>query len=102
MNRWLRSISAVPRAQPEWRTSRRSTESLEQTSFSRRKPCSIVKGNYWFSRSTRMLWAVSRASVAADYGLLEGSPPVAGLLGAETLRRHHGIIDFGTRTLYLR
>jgi len=24
------------------------------------------------------------------------------LLGAETLRRHHGIIDFGTRTLYLR
>jgi predicted aspartyl protease len=35
-------------------------------------------------------------------GLLEGSPPVAGLLGAETLQRHHGIIDFGTRTLYLR
>ena len=35
-------------------------------------------------------------------GLLEGSPPVAGLLGAETLRRHHGIIDFGTRTLYLK
>jgi len=38
-------------------------------------------------------------------GLLEprdGGAPVAGLLGAETLRRHHGIIDFGTRTLYLR
>jgi predicted aspartyl protease len=35
-------------------------------------------------------------------GLLEGSPPVAGLLGAETLRRHNGIIDFGRRTLYLR
>jgi predicted aspartyl protease len=35
-------------------------------------------------------------------GLLEGSPPVAGLLGAETLRRHRGIIDFGTRTLYLQ
>src|SRR5216117_3299589 len=35
-------------------------------------------------------------------GLLDGSPPVAGLLGAETLRRHHGIIDFGTRTLYLK
>ena len=35
-------------------------------------------------------------------GLLGGSPPVAGLLGAETLRRHHGIIDFGTRTLYLK
>ena len=35
-------------------------------------------------------------------GLLEGSPPVAGLLGAETLRRHHGVIDFGTRTLYLK
>jgi predicted aspartyl protease len=35
-------------------------------------------------------------------GLLGGSPPVAGLLGGETLRRHHGIIDFGTRTLYLQ
>jgi predicted aspartyl protease len=35
-------------------------------------------------------------------GLLQGSPPVAGLLGAEILNRHHGIIDFGTRTLYLR
>ena len=35
-------------------------------------------------------------------GLLQASPPVAGLLGAEILRQHHGIIDFGTRTLYLR
>jgi predicted aspartyl protease len=35
-------------------------------------------------------------------GLLQGSPPVAGLLGAEVLKRHHGIIDFGTRTLYLK
>ena len=35
-------------------------------------------------------------------GLLDGSPPVAGLLGAEILNRHHGIIDFGTRTLYLK
>src|ERR1041385_803132 len=38
-------------------------------------------------------------------GLLDphdGRAPVAGLLGGETLRRHHGIIDFGTRTLYLR
>jgi hypothetical protein len=35
-------------------------------------------------------------------GLLQGSPPVAGLLGAEILHRHHGIIDFGTKTLYLR
>ena len=34
--------------------------------------------------------------------LLDGSPPVAGLLGSEILRRHHGIIDFGTRTLYLQ
>jgi predicted aspartyl protease len=34
-------------------------------------------------------------------GLLDGNPPVAGLLGAEILDRHHGIIDFGTRTLYL-
>ena len=29
-------------------------------------------------------------------GLLQASPPVAGLLGAELLRQHHGIIDFGT------
>jgi predicted aspartyl protease len=35
-------------------------------------------------------------------GLLQASPPVAGLLGAEILRQHHGIIDFGTRTLYLK
>ena len=35
-------------------------------------------------------------------GLLEANPPVAGLLGAEILRQHHGIIDFGTRTLYLK
>jgi hypothetical protein len=35
-------------------------------------------------------------------GLLDGKPPVAGLLGAEILNRHHGIIDFGTRTLYLK
>jgi Aspartyl protease len=34
-------------------------------------------------------------------GLLQGSPPVVGLLGAEILDRHHGIIDFGSRTLYL-
>jgi predicted aspartyl protease len=35
-------------------------------------------------------------------GLLNASPPVAGLLGSEILRRHHGIIDFGTKTLYLK
>jgi len=35
-------------------------------------------------------------------GLLRGSPPVAGLLGGEILNRHHGIIDFGSRTLYLK
>ena len=34
--------------------------------------------------------------------LLEAERPVAGLLGAEILDSHHGIIDFGTRTLYLR
>ena len=34
--------------------------------------------------------------------LLRGKPPVVGLLGAEILTRHHGIIDFGTKTLYLR
>lgn len=35
-------------------------------------------------------------------GLLNGKPPVAGLLGSEILRSHHGVIDFGTRTLYLK
>lgn len=30
------------------------------------------------------------------------SRPVAGLLGAELLKSHHAIIDFGTRTLYLK
>ena len=30
------------------------------------------------------------------------SPPVVGLLGAEVLKSHHAIIDFGTRTLYLK
>jgi predicted aspartyl protease len=34
--------------------------------------------------------------------LLDGRQPVAGLLGSEMLRRHHGIIDFGTRTLHLK
>ncbi len=34
--------------------------------------------------------------------LLDASPPVAGLLGSEILRLHHGIIDFGTKTLYLQ
>lgn len=28
--------------------------------------------------------------------------PVAGLLGAELLLSHHGIVDFGTKTLYLK
>jgi len=35
-------------------------------------------------------------------GLLGGKRPVAGLLGSELLQRHHGIIDFGTRRLYLK
>ncbi|HVF73216.1 MAG TPA: aspartyl protease family protein [Chthoniobacterales bacterium] len=35
-------------------------------------------------------------------GLLNATPPVAGLLGSEILRRHHGIIDFGTKSLYLK
>jgi hypothetical protein len=35
-------------------------------------------------------------------GLLEASPPVAGLLGSEMLARYHAIIDFGTNSLYLK
>lgn len=35
-------------------------------------------------------------------GLLDATPPVAGLLGSGTLHRYHGIIDFGTSTLYLK
>ncbi len=34
--------------------------------------------------------------------MLEAKTPVAGLLGSEILQLHHGIIDFGTLTLYLR
>jgi predicted aspartyl protease len=35
-------------------------------------------------------------------GLLDASPPVAGLLGSEILRSYHAIIDFGTKSLYLK
>lgn len=35
-------------------------------------------------------------------GLLDGSPPVAGLLGSEMLQRYNAIIDFGTNSLYLK
>lgn len=35
-------------------------------------------------------------------GLLDASPPVAGLLGSEILRRYHAVVDFGTKTLYLK
>lgn len=35
-------------------------------------------------------------------GLLDASPPVAGLLGSEMLARYHAIIDFGTKSLYLK
>ena len=31
-------------------------------------------------------------------GLLDASPPVAGLLGSEMLQRYHAIIDFGTNS----
>lgn len=51
----------------------------------------------------------SKAIGVADLNwLFEGkrpqfsSPPVVGLLGAEVLKSHHAIIDFGTRTLYLK
>lgn len=33
--------------------------------------------------------------------MLNGTPPFAGLLGGEILDRDHGIIDFGTHTLYM-
>ncbi|MFN2475097.1 MAG: aspartyl protease family protein [Chthoniobacterales bacterium] len=35
-------------------------------------------------------------------GLLDANPPVAGLLGSDILRRHSAIIDFRTKTLYLK
>jgi hypothetical protein len=35
-------------------------------------------------------------------GLLDATPPVAGLLGSEILQHHNGIIDFRTKTLYLK
>ena len=41
------------------------------------------------------------AGIVGD-ALPDATLPDAGLLGAEILRRHNGIIDFGTRTLYLK
>jgi hypothetical protein len=35
-------------------------------------------------------------------GLLDATPPVAGLLGSEMMQRYHAIIDFGTNSLYLK
>jgi predicted aspartyl protease len=35
-------------------------------------------------------------------GLLDATPPVAGLLGSEMLQRYHAIIDFGTNSLYMK
>src|SRR6266550_3467014 len=124
MSLWSRWISAVLRALREWRTNRRSTGSLEQTSFSRQMRIAARETQYSSSAvnlkergvrvaNIRKLPVGSVDIMGKDVGvidleglihdgLLDGSPPVAGLLGAETLRRHHGIIDFGTRTLYLR
>jgi predicted aspartyl protease len=36
------------------------------------------------------------------HGGLNDSPPVVGLLGCQMLRDYHAIIDFGTKSLYLR
>ena len=36
------------------------------------------------------------------HGMLDGKRPVAGLLGGELLQHYHGIVDFGTRRLYLK
>jgi len=33
---------------------------------------------------------------------LDASPPIVGLLGSQMLRDHHAIIDFGTKSLYLK
>lgn len=47
-----------------------------------------------------------RVGVLDLAGLIQSEPlqgrPVAGLLGSDILRQHHGILDFGTRTLYLK
>ena len=59
--------------------------------------------------SVGSLNVMDKAIGVADLGWLvrprgrrQSSRPFAGLLGAEILRTHHGIIDFGTRTLYLK
>ena len=36
------------------------------------------------------------------HGELKAKPPVAGLLGAQMLHDYHAIIDFGTKSLYLK
>jgi predicted aspartyl protease len=51
-------------------------------------------------RSSRV-GVINLAGLIHD-GLLDGSPPVAGLLGSEMLQRYHAIIDFGTNSLYLK
>ena len=48
----------------------------------------------------------SRVGVINLQGLihegLNARPPVVGLLGSEMLHDYHAIIDFGTKTLYLK
>jgi hypothetical protein len=59
--------------------------------------------------SVGSLDVIDKAIGVADLGWLvrprvrgQSSLPFAGLLGGEILKAHHGIIDFGTRTLYLK
>jgi hypothetical protein len=48
----------------------------------------------------------SRVGVTNLQGLIPGgldsSPPIVGLLGSQMLRDYHAIIDFGTKSLYLK
>ena len=61
----------VPRAQHEWRTNRRSMESLEQTSFFRPKRCWIVKSSYLFSNPSPTFGGAFPDSIGAGYALFQ-------------------------------
>lgn len=54
-----------------------------------------------FDMQNKVVGVTDLAGIVSE-ALPDASRPDAGLLGAEILQRHHGIIDFGSRTLYLK
>ncbi len=50
----------------------------------------------------RNVGVIDLTNLLSQEELTGSDRPIAGLLGAELLQRHHGIIDFGARRLYLK